>query len=447
VEAGHAGLHTCVRLFWKESTMPTRSPWGRCCLAVCIGLSCLTSPAQASPWRPADDAQVVLRLPQRITVGERAQRRALAQRPQDLGLAVSTAQAALARAARSADPRELGQAQAALAPWWAQTDPPAPVRLLRARILQSQHHFDAALADLNALSAARPAVSNPASRVLLAQALWEQASVLRVLGRLAESDDACRALQSPVYAPLGRELAVRAAACRAEIASLQGDADGASRTLQALARERPDDDWLALVRAELADRQGQVRQAGELYRRALGLAPGSRRLTGDSGVYVLAAYADWWLEQGRPDEALHWLEQGDLQADALMLRRAIAWTRLSGRATPTRVAGARISPAEARERAQVIAQALDERYADARQRGERIHQREQARLALDVRGDAAQALAHAEENWQHQKEPADALLLVRCAQAAGRAEAARPIEQRMQAGWLDRRLTRAVRPT
>jgi hypothetical protein len=465
--AGLAGTTSIVRRGRATS-------WLAAALA-CAGLA--PTPAGATPWRPKDDDQLVLRLPQRITAGDREQRRALAQQPQDLGLALAIAHAALARAARSGDPRELGQAQAALTPWWSLSDPPAPVRLLRARVWQSQHRFDDALADLRALTSGaagpsaapvppldgprRVAYATATSRApdlsLQAQARWDLAAVLRVTGRLDLADEACRALLEPRYAALGETLAVRARACRAELLSLRGDAPGAHRALQALALEAPDDPWLALVRAELAERQGQVREAGALYRRALGLGARTRRLPDEADVYSLTAYADWWLAQGRPDEALHWLEQGDPQADALMVRRAIAWSRLAEQGTaaasetakpvrPLDAGRTRITATDARQRAQAIAQALDERQRDAQWRGENVHQREQARLALEVRGDAKQALALAIENWRHQKEPADALLLARCAHAARQPDAAREIQERVKAGWADVRLPRDVQP-
>ncbi len=74
---------------------------------------------------------------------------------------------------------------------------------------------------------------------------------------------------------------------------------------------------------------------------------------------------------------------------------------------------------------------LQARFDAARQRGENLHAREEARLALDVHGDAARALTLALAQWAGQKEPADAVLLWRAAQAAGRPAAAAALR-----GWL-----------
>ena len=49
------------------------------------------------------------------------------------------------------DARYYGYAQAALAPWWELADPPSEVLLLRAAIRQSRHEFEPALQDLSRL--------------------------------------------------------------------------------------------------------------------------------------------------------------------------------------------------------------------------------------------------------------------------------------------------------
>ena len=117
--------------------------------------------ALAAPFTPASDSDVVQQLPIRWNAAARAERAQLARHPQQLPLALATARAATTRARATGDPRELGLAQAALAPWWAQQTPPAPVRLLRATVLQSQHLFAAALPDLQALAGDPAARTTP----------------------------------------------------------------------------------------------------------------------------------------------------------------------------------------------------------------------------------------------------------------------------------------------
>ena len=115
--------------------------------------------AHAAPYIPANGSQVVERLPARTDPAQRelARLRAeLAANPTDLALASSLAQALHRTWPRiEGDPRYLGYAQAALAPWWNQPQPPDDVLVLRATLRQSTHQFAAALADLDAVVAAR----------------------------------------------------------------------------------------------------------------------------------------------------------------------------------------------------------------------------------------------------------------------------------------------------
>lgn len=361
--------------------------------------------AAATPFTPKDDAEVVQRLPYRMDAAERARRAALARDPAQLPLAVAAARAALDRARNLGDPRELGAAQAALAPWWARADAPAEATLLRARVLQAQHDFDAAQSDLKRLLARADLAPE-----LRARALLDAAAIHQLRAELPEARALCEQLR-----PLA---ALPAAACVAELDSLSGHAPAAAQALVRLAPVRIVPPWLLLMRAEMAERLGDASAAG-LYRQAL---------LGADDVYTRAALADWLLAQGRAAEALALTERSE--ADALLLRHVIALRRL-GRdaAAPT----ARLREALA--------------AADKREPGK--HAREQARFALDVAGDPREALRLAQANWAWQREPADAVLLARAAQAAGRdGESARRDLARFvrERGWQDARLDRLSNP-
>lgn len=355
--------------------------------------------AAAEPFTPKDDADVVQRLPYRMDAAERARRAALARDPAQLPLAVAAARAALDRARTLGDPRELGIAQAALAPWWARADAPADAVLLRARVQQARHEFDAAQADLQRLLA-----RGDLAPALRAQALLDAAAIHQLRAELQPARALCEQLQP--LAPLP------AAACLAELDSLSGRAAEAAPALARLGGGRHEPAWLTLMRAELAERQGDA-AAPALYRQAL---------HGADDVYTRAALADWLLARDRAADALA-LTQGS-DADALLLRHVIALRRLGRDATaPT-----------ARLRDSLAA-------ADRREPGR--HAREQARFALDVTGQPREALRLAQANWAWQREPADAVLLLRAAQAAGRdgeparRELARFVRER---GWQDARL-------
>lgn len=345
-------------------------------------LCCLALPVAADqPYTPASEVELVERLPARLGAEQRRLRAQLVAAPTTLPLALQLAREAIARARAQGDPRELGQAQAALAPWWQQPAPPAPVRLLRATIAQSQHRFDAALADLDALLGAP---GTPAA--IQAQAELSRAALLQLRGRLPEAQAGCQRL-----ADSHSDGALHGQVCLAELASLQGKGDAASRELARLARQPgAPAGWIALLRAELAHRRGEP-AAETLYHHALDL---------NNDVYTHAAYADWLLERQRWPEVIGLL-RGRESADALLLRLAIAWQRSGDTA--------RAKPAMAE---------LQARFDAARLRGDGGHERELARFALDLQGDAKAALAHAEANWAQQREPADALLLARAKKAA-----------------------------
>ncbi|WP_119157098.1 hypothetical protein [Caldimonas tepidiphila] len=402
----------------SNPTSAPRPPAGRRLrrLAAAALAAAAAALAHAAPFVPESEDSVVQTLRPSLGGPDAAERRArraaqaaLQARPQDLPLALRLAREAIDEARASGDPRALGQARAALAPWWEQPAPPAPARLLRAIVLQSEHAFGAALADLAAL------VSDPdAPLPVRAQALLTQASVWQVQGRYAQAAQACRELGGPRFRALGEAVALPARACEAELLSLTGEPARARALLAALAREAGPAHaaWLALVRAELAERQADA-GAEALYRQSLAAG---------AGVYELGAFADWLLDRGRPAEVLRLLEGRD-GADALLLRRAEALQALGD------------------PRAADAVRELAARFDALRLRGDATHRREEARLALRLQRDPPRALALAQANWAVQREPADARLLLEAAAAAGRPQAAQPVHDFLrETGLVDRRL-------
>ncbi|MEP6506468.1 MAG: hypothetical protein ABJD97_24235, partial [Betaproteobacteria bacterium] len=353
---------------------------------------------------------------------ERAQRTALKQHPDELGLALQAANDALARGRLRGDPRELGVAQAALAPWWTRPDAPPEVRLVRATVLQSQHEFQAALVELDAVLAMPTGVSLS----VRAQAELTRSGVRQVLGRFADAEAGCRRLAGADYFALGSGVRLNGQACLAELASLQGHADTAAVTLARLAGApdassaatvagAPAPGWLNLMRAELAQRRGDP-AAGALFAAAL---------KSNADVYTQCAYADWLLDQRRPAEVVALLK-GNEAADPVLLRVALAYKQLHGAKSPLAAAATTT---------------LGERYDAALLRGDRSHGREQSRWALELRGDTRAALALARSNWAVQHEPADQVVLARAAHAARRDDAADPLWQFLrETGGRDVRL-------
>jgi hypothetical protein len=357
-------------------------------------LACAGAGAGAAPRLPASGAEVLEELPWRADPQQRelrALRTRLQEAPRDLARAVEVARSYIEAGRREADPRYYGYAQAALAPWWTQPAPPPQVRLLRATLLQSEHRFPEALADLAALTAQQPDD---------AQAWLTRATVETVRADYAAATRSCARLSS-----LADELVTTA--CIANVGAQNGRLAASERLLAAVraraagADDRAVDAWVLTMLAEMAQRRGASAIAEARFRDALRRAP--------RDTYLLGAYADFLLDAGRHDEAAALLAP-HARVDGLLLRHALA-LRQGGRAR-----------ALAPELAELAA-----RFDAGERRGDGVHLREQARFELALRGDARRALAIARRNWDVQKETLDARILLEAALAARDVAAARPV--------------------
>ena len=356
----------------------------------CLGalLAIFAGSALAAPYRPRSDDEVLERLPKTAGIASERATRALrtltARDPGNLDLALRLAGIYIARARSESDPRPLGRAQAVLAPWWDQNDPPVPVLVLRATIEQSNHAFDQARSDLE-----RAVARDPEN----AQAWLTLATVQQVTGDLAGAAQSCARVAAA---------AIVAATCRASVDGVSGRAESAYRALEdALASSASEPvtlrTWATTLQAELAERLARPSDAERLYRASLALDP--------RDAYATAAYADFLIDAGRYADVIALIAK-DTPVDTLLLRRAQAARR-----------------AQASDAAE-IADDLGQRFAALRARGERVHLREEARFALDVRDAPDDALALALDNWRVQKEPLDARILLEAAIAARKPQAA-----------------------
>jgi predicted Zn-dependent protease len=362
-----------------------------------LGLALLPALAQALPQRPVDDSLILETLPVRYdpalaTLGTLRQQ--VQRQPGNLGASLQLARSYIDAARRDADPRFLGSAQAALAPWPESAHTPVDVRVLRATILQSLHQFDAALRELDVVLAQRPGN---------AQALLTRATVLQLLGRFPEAQRDCAAL-------LATAGDVTAGLCLGSLASATGRLELASSLAARALASMPAGDhaqrsWAHTLQAEIAAHRGRLPEAVRLLQSSLALDPDDR--------YARAALCDALLDLGRPGEVLDWTAGQD-RDDNLLLRRALALQALARRSPD----GARWQAALAAATAQ-----LGERHQAARQRGDRTHLREAARMHLALLQDPRGSLALARENWSIQREAADVRILIEAARAAGDARA------------------------
>ena len=343
--------------------------------------------AIAAPFTPADDAQVLERLPSRSS----AQLRELkslqaeaARAPGDLARATALATAYVRASRVEGDPRFLGYAEGVLSPWWKDPDAPTRVLVLRATIRQSAHQFDAAVADLDTVLRREPAN---------AQALLTRATVLTVQGRYAEARGDCGRISR-----IGLE--IYGAICVAAIDSVTGKAAAAYGSLQLALRTSPRVDtagrvWAETLLGEIAHRRGDP-AAEAHFRAALG--------AGERDLYLLGAYCDWLLDHGRAEEVLSLLGN-ETRVDPLLLRLALAQKALG------------------RPEAGAAIETLRARFDASHARGDTVHQRENARFELALRDDPRSALPYAVDDWKLQREPADLRVLAEAAVAANDAAA------------------------
>ncbi len=200
--------------------------WCRALVLVALsGLGTAAGPALSAPWVPDRDDVVVERLPQRLG-GDRAARLALRAAPADLGVALRAARAAIDRARQTGDPRSMGEAQAALAPWWSSARPPASVRLLRATILQRGHDFRGALVDLDTLIAACVPVQSAGCRPLPSAGAADRFSQM---GRVPSAAAADAARAEPDLGQVAQALLTRSS-----LHLLQGRLDAAAQDCASL---------------------------------------------------------------------------------------------------------------------------------------------------------------------------------------------------------------------
>jgi hypothetical protein len=376
-------------------------------VAAGLFLAGVVAAVQATPITPSRDDEVVEVLP--ATAGSRSEdrllRKRLAARPDDPALALSVARRYLDQARESGDPRYAGLALAALRAWPDPAAAPGDIVLMRATLQQYLHEFDASVANLRLLLGRPGSERNP-------QAWLTLATVLRVQGRYADSDAACREVGragGPVYA----------AACLAENAALRGDVAVALRSFETLLADTrlpaSTRGWLMTSLAELEERDGRAAAADAAYRGVLRLGP---------DTYAAIAYADFLIRQRRPAEALKVLKD-ETRTDTVLLRLAIAGTLAK-------------APGSERDVAE-----MHERIALANERPEArvFHGREQAMFALVVEHAPERALELARGDVARQREPLDLLVFAEAARASGQREAVEEARRlKASVGLHDRRI-------
>jgi hypothetical protein len=355
-------------------------------IALSVFSGCIDG-VHAAPFVPSDDAQVLERLSERNTPQYRqlkALQAASAAAPGDLSRATALAAAHIRIARQEGDPRYLGYAQSALAPWWQDPSAPTPVLVLRANIRQSLHDFDGSVADLGTVLQREPGN---------AQALLTRATVRTVQGKYTDARSDCTAL-----AQAAPEIYVLI--CLAAIDSVTGKARLASESLTHALSTLPRIDavsraYAETTLAEISHRLGDASAQGH-FAAALQADP--------RDLYLIAAYSDWLLDQGRYADVIP-LVIKETRVDPLVLRLGLAQQALQ------------------RPDAEATIRTLRAQFDASRARGDVVHRREEARFELHLGRNPDKALVLARDNWGVQREPADLRILAEAAAATGDADA------------------------
>ena len=378
----------------------TNMPFKSTLLFLSLSAIFLTAPGYAAPYTPANDTDVVERLPGRAsdsaTRRVESLRKQLAAKPDDARIRVDIARRYFDMAMAQGDPRYAGYAAGALAPLQkaVPSEPAVAAAYFQARgmIEQFSHSFEPALASL-----AKSSELNPTSPEPL---LWRSA-IFMVQAKYAQAAAECAKL-----APLAEPLVGIGCAAFAESSYNDGLGTAIEKlaaAVKAYSSSAPELllwDYTRL--AEMAWRLERFDAAESYYQSAFKL--------GITDQYLLGSYADFLLFKKRPKEVLVLLADWE-RSDILLLRLALA-AKQSGDA-----------------RAADFAAQLRARFLDAAKRGDRLHEQEAARFELDIEQNPKKALALASANYSIQKEPRDAEMLMRAAANpanAGAIQQARP---------------------
>jgi Tfp pilus assembly protein PilF len=372
--------------------------------AVASDLASLTPPPAPfrAPYVPAAGDEILQEVPATAdpaVVQMRKLRAAFDAAPQSLAAGKQLADAYIDYSRQIGDAHYAGYAEAVIVPWLHSPHPPAAALVTQAVILQYRHSFDEARGLLQrALQADH---SN-------GQAWLTLATLDMVQGDYDSAAKGCGQVSQRASIEVGL-------ACYASLRSYTGRARESLRALQQLEGGSHSEPlsyqaWVQGLLAESAERLGDWGLAELHYRKALDLLPRDN--------FLLVAYADFLLDRARPREVLPLLAD-HTQSDTAFLRLALAQSALHGSET------------------QRYGWIMAARFEALRLRGSDYFGREESRFALQLQHDSKAALEMALRNWQRQRAPWDARVVLEAALAANRPEAAAPVLQFLEKTKLE----------
>jgi predicted Zn-dependent protease len=319
--------------------------------------------------------------------------------PHDLIAAERLADAYIDYSRQIGDAHFAGYAEAVVAPWVQAAAPPAAALVTQATILQYRHQFSDARAMLQ-----RALESDPRN----AQGWLTLATVDMVQGDYRAADRDCAQVANTAGIETGL-------ACFGNLRSYTGKAhQGLALLVQADTAVKGGSAayraWIQGLIAECAERLGDWPSAEAHYLNALKLQPRDN--------FLLVAYADFLLDRGRPGEVLPLLAD-HTQSDTAFLRLTLAQSLLHS------------------DQIQRYTWIMGARFEALRLRGSEYFGREESRFALRLQHDSQAALEMALRNWQVQRAPWDARVVLEAALAAKRPQAAAPILEFLKESRLE----------
>lgn len=358
-----------------------------------LALCCVGAVGWSAPRTPSDAGEVLERLA--VKAGDpdasrlKQYQQAVSRAPKDAQAVADLARLYFDLAMAHGNPRYVGYADALISGYPGQLS--AELLFIRGLLRQYRHAFEEAKVDLRAALAAQPD---------FAEAHGWLGAIALVQADYVGASQACTALGAAGAPTLQ-------AGCLGLTLAYTGQlAQGYEALEKGLARADDPGNrlWLLTRMAEVAAWQGRAALAERHYKSALRL--------GLTDGYLLAAWSDFLLDQQRPKEVMALLA-GKEASDPLLLRLALAHQQTGSLKAPT------------------LVKMLDERFAATRLRGDTTHRAEEARYALQLRRDIGAALALAQANYEVQREPRDARILLEAALAAGQRAPAQKVE-----AWL-----------
>jgi len=367
-------------------------------LTCLIGPLAFASSISAAPYIPKSSEEIICHLPAtELHRGIRSLKRQLINEETNLVVTLDLVRSYLALNQITGQNQYLAFAELNLKRIENSIANTTEVHLLQALLDQRNHHFAKSIERLDLVLAKSPKNI---------QALLTKASVLQLLGDY----EGARIANASLF---GLGLSKVGLISTANLAAVAGKAEKSYELLTSLvstnaAPKDTETSWALLSMAELTARIGKLEESDAFYKAAL------RSPVPDQ--YLLLSYADFLIHHRRSADAGFLAMLRPLGTHLPFVQLRLLEFDLAQQQT-----------AEWKARAGKLKQDLFDEEDDV------VHWRERARFLLRIRNQPDAALREALKNWETQKEPMDALLVLESAVASKKNQKAEAVMD-----WISR---------